>query len=280
MTITLTWTDANGVATPLTAANGFTLMKGALGLGAPSPQNALESYVALDGSALVNRRFDVKAVTLPLYVQHATRAQTLISQLASMFQGPGELQYADGVNTRRLKQVIYDAGLSGDLSKASSKTWRLVPVSLIALDPWWYDTATLAALPASTAPTAFDAAISFDAAVPFDGGSSVTVAVPGDTDAFPVITVVGPITSLTVTCAGLAWTIVTALGASDVLVVDSRPGSRGPRLNGGSVDWSLLTAASRLWNLPNGSPSVIVSATGTSGATSISMTYEPRYLTP
>lgn len=280
MTITLTWTDAQGVVTPLTQANGIVVMRGALGLGAPSPQNSLESYVAFDGSALVSRRRDVKPVTLPLYVRHATRAQTLIGQLASMFQGPGELQYSDGTNTRKLRKVIYDAGLAGDLSGAASKTWRRVAISLLALDPWWYDTATSALLPASVSPTSFDAAISFDAASPFDGGNSATTVVTGDTEAYPVITITGPVTTLAVTCGGVAWALTAALPAGSVLVVDTRPGSRGPRLNGGSVDWSLLTAASRLWTLPKGTTSVIVGATGATGATTISMAWEPRFLTP
>lgn len=280
MTITLTWRDVAGVATVLSEANGYRVLRPTRGLGVAPPQNIVDSYIGFDGAALTRRRRDTQSLIVPLFVRDLTRAQAKIEALASVLDnGPGQLEYADGVNTRYLKNVLYNGGLEGDMSDAPSTLWRKVPVLFLALDPWWYGPGNSQAL-STAAVTAFDAAISFDAVIPFDGGVAAGVTVAGDTDAYPVITVTGPATSLTVGCGALSWSIANPLLATDTLIVDHRPGSRGPRLNGGGVDWSLLSEASRLWLLPKGSQSVISGFVGQTGATSAVMTWDPRYLAP
>jgi hypothetical protein len=279
MTITLTWHAADGATIVLDGTTGYRVTRGAMGLDVPPVSNTVDPYMVFDGSALISRRRNARSVTLPLFIKHASRAQTLLAVIASAFQGPGRLEYNDGTVDYELRDVIYDGGMLGDQSGVVSKVWRRVVVSLLALDPWWYGDAQSTALSIS-ASTAFSAAVPFSAAIPFDGGNSSSVVVAGVGEAYPVITVTGPATTATASLGLLAWTNATALGSGDVLVVDTRPGNRGPRLNGGDVDWSLLTPGSRLWTLQPGTNSVVSGATGTSGATSIVMQWEPRYLTP
>lgn len=279
MTFQLTWYDANGAATALTAANGVTLTRGAIGLGVAAPTNVIDSYAAFDGMALIGRRRDSQQIVLPLLVKHATRAQTVVSRIASMFQGPGQLQFDDGVDSRTINRVIYNGGLNGDTGNQVSPTWRKVVVSLLALDPWWYGATQFQNLAIGVV-TAWDASVAWDAAIPWDGGGTVAVNVDGDTDAYPITVVTGPVTAITVTLRGVGWSLASPLAAGDVLVVDSRPGARGPRLNGHATDWSLLTEASRLWTLPAGASTIVAGTTGTTGATSIVTSWQPRYLTP
>lgn len=281
MTRILTWIDATGAATVLDGSSGFTLLDDPIGLEAANPSNTIDDYVSFDGGALVSRRRPVRQVALPILVQDATRVETAIGILASKLQGPGQLQYSDATQTRTLKQVIYDAGIDG--SGLATPLTREVVVSLLALDPWWYGAPTVQALSTAAATPFSDAGTAFSATLPFDGGNAIGVTNAGDADAFPVVTLTGPVSTFAVTLgvAGtVGWSIATALLAGDVLVVDSRPGSRGPRLNGGAVDWSLLTESSRLFVIPSGTTSVISSATGTSGTTSASVSFEQRYLTP
>jgi len=277
MTKVLTWTGANGTATVLDGSAGIRALHAPIGLESASPQNTIDDYVAFDGAVLTNRRRSTRSVAVKLHLTHATRVETVVAQVAAMFQGPGTLQWADGVNTRTLKQVVYEAGIDG--SGDVTPTMRVVVVSLIALDPWWYGPTESQGLSSGTS-TTFDASIAFDAFMPFDGGGSGSSVVTGDTGAYPVVTVTGPATTLTVGAGGLFWSIASPLLAGDVLVVDHRPGSRGPVLNGGVVDWSLLSEASRLWLLPQGTVSVISGTTGSSGSTSITLTWQTRWLTP
>lgn len=279
MTITLTWTAADGTQTVLDGSSGIRVTRGALGLDVPPVTNTLDPYAAFDGAALIKRRRTARAVTLPLYIKHASRAQTLLAAVAAAFQGPGKLRYADGTVDVELRNVIYDGGIPGDQSKTVSKAWRRVVAGLVALDPWWYGAAQSVSLSLSAA-TAFSAAAAFSAAIPFDGGNAVGVVNGGDTEAWPVTTITGPASTFTATQDGIGWSLASALSSGDTLVVDTRPGSRGPRLNGGAVDWSLLTESSRLFTIPDGMSQVVSGATGTSGATSATLVFEPRLLTP
>lgn len=276
---TLTWTDADGASTDLVRSEGLLVTRGPIGLDAPPVDNVLGQFTATDGASLTSRRRTPRQVILPFHLEHGTRVQTRVAQLARMLQGPGELTWTDGTSSRKLRRVIYEAGLSGDLSAASSPTWRRAVVSLLALDPWWYGESTSVPLSIAAA-TAFDAAIPFDDAIPFDGGASTSITVDGDADAFPVVTVVGPVSALTVSNGVQAWQLAAAVASGATIEVDSRPTSRGPRVLGGETDWSLLTEGSRLWTLPAGSASIVANATGTSGATSITAQWESRWLTP
>lgn len=274
----MTWIDSNGVAVVLDGSAGILLQANPVGLEAPNPTNTIDEYAVFDGGVLANRRRPVRSIALGLYLEHATRVETVTAALAKMLQGPGQLRWSDAVNTRTLRQVIYEAGIDG--SGDTNRWQRSLVVSLIALDPWWYGTAASATLP-TAAPTLFDAALLFDSpSTPFDGGGSMAVNVFGDADAYPVFTVTGPATTVTVSSGGFAWQIAAPLVAGDVLIVDHRPSSRGPRLNGGAVNWSLLTQASRLFPLAPGTTPIITGATGTTAATTITLSYEPRFLTP
>lgn len=280
MIATLTWRDTNGDDTDLTADNGFLITKGPVGLDAPPVALTVDDFAAFDGGVLVRRRRPARAIALPMHLTHPTRVATRVAQLASLLADTGELHYSDGTHTRTLRDVTYEAGLSGDLSNAHSPLTRDIVLSLLALDPWWYGEEEYKAFNIA-AGTAFSAAISFNAAIPFSGGSGTAVVVEGDTDAYPVFTIIGPATTLTITLGTGSLSLAGELADGSELVIDSRPGSRGPRLNGGDVDWSLLTAESRLFTLPVGLQSITVGGTtGTTGDTSVALTFEPRWLTP
>lgn len=275
----LTWIDASGVETELIPTNGFRVLQDPSGLGVPSPTLTVEDFVAFDGSALVSARRAARGIVLPLEVTHPTRVMTRLASLARMVAAGGSLRWDDGVNVRTLTGLVYEGGLTGDGDPTQDAL--TVTLSLVAMDPWWYGDEVTESLTV-TATTGFSAAVSFgSASVPFNGGGVDVLSVPGDTEAFPVVTVVGPFDELTVGIAGgLDWSLASPLAAGYTLVMDSRPGRAGPRLNGGAVDWSLLTPTSRRWLLPVGSASVVVGAVGSSGGSSVELTYEPRYLTP
>lgn len=273
----LTWVDQAGTATVLDGSAGILARANPVGLEAANPSNVIDDLVNFDGGVLVNRRRPVRQIALPLYFEHATRVETVLGQAATMLQGPGTLTWTDDVNVRTLKQVIYETGLDGAGETTLLEATRVV--SLLALDPFWYGAAGSAILP-TDAVTAFNAAISFNSVTAFNGGGTLAVTVPGDVEAYPVVTVTGPVDTLTVGSGGAAWELASPLSPSDTLIVDHRPGSRGPRKNGGLVSWVLLTEASRLWPLDKGITTVIVGATGATAETTIVLAFESRYLTP
>lgn len=286
-TWTFTWYDADDNATALTAANGYQIEKGGQGLTSPPTVLNLQANTGRDGSTLVKRRRTHRPVVLPLYVNTGGSARDAVGALSSAFEGPGRLRMTDGTRTRELRQVYYEAGLEGDDSAAVSQPdeWRKVVVSLIAADPYWYDTTGSTDTVTATTNTGFDAAgTTFDAAAtPFNGGALTTLTVAGDAPAFPVWTITGAFSTLTIGLAGGdAFQMSSALASSAVLTVDADPRSAtyGPRLGSNPVNWGLLTGASRLFELTPGSPVIYAGGSGTDGNSDVDVAWESRYLVP
>ncbi len=280
-----TWIAADGRTTELTPANGYKVLAGVMGLDAPPVELNTEARTEGDGSLLVKRRTGIRHVLLSIFVDTGSSPRTAVAMLADVFRGPGTLRVSsDGSTFRNLRDAYYETGLEGDEGRGNSLPayWRKVVVALQALDPWWYADAVTQAI-AFGGVVAFDsAAVTFDSpTTPFDGGNATTFMVAGHADAYPVWTLTGPFTSLVVNVnTSGTFQLASALTAGNVITVDTRPGSRGPSLNGGAVDWALLTAASTLPTLPTGTVSVVASTAGTTGASLINVQYEPRWLTP
>jgi hypothetical protein len=282
MSLAITWTDADGVDHDLYDWAGWTVTEGAVGLEGPPMTNTIAPFVGLDGGALIKRRRPVRSIVLPIHVTHPTRAMTQIATVVKALQGPGILTLADGTTTRSLLDVYYEAGLEGyrARSQGSAGLSRRFVVSLVALNPWWHDAQQSEDV--DTGAVAFDdASTGFDAAIDFDGRATTAFAVDGDTTALPTWTIDGPYTKLIVgTQGGQLFELADALADGDRIVVDTRPGNRGPRLNDGNIDWSLLTPASRLWELPTGTPVVVAAASGDDAGSGVSVAFRQRWLTP
>jgi hypothetical protein len=282
MTLTITCTTAAGSIVELNdEASGCRVLKGAAGLDAPAVSNNISDYLTSDGGVLVKSRRTVRPIILPLMLTDATRVQTKVASIAAALVGPSTITISDGTITRSLLNVIYEAGLEGVRSNdMAGATWRKFAVSLLALDPWWYGASISTSLTFAAA-VAFDAAIAFDAVVGFSGSDANPVTVVGDAPASPITTIVGPFTTLQVGIAGgETFTLAAALAAGSTIIVDTTPGNRGPRLNAGEIDWSLLTPSSRLWELPLGSSVLNAGSTGSTGASSVQVEWRERWLTP
>lgn len=279
------WVAEDGRIVELSAANGYTILAGVLGLDAPPVQLSTDPRTEGDGSVLVKRRTGIRYLSIPMYVNTGSEIRAAMSYLSDVFRGPGQLRVSDdGINYRTLRQVFYDFGMDGNESRNVSMphAWRKFVVSLQALDPWWYATAETETMNLGAGAEFSASAVDFDdAATPFDGGESTTFQVGGHADAYPVWTLDGPLDTCTVLVAGgQSFTLATALADANTITVDTRPATRGPSLNGGRVDWSLLTASSRLPTFAPGTVSVAVAVTGTDAGSGVSVEYEPRWLTP
>ena len=279
------WVAADGRIVELSAVNGYTILAGVQGLDSPPVELFTEARTEGDGSVLVKRRTGVRYVAVPMYVNTGSHIRDAVSFLSDVFRGPGQLRVSDdGVNYRTLRDVYYETGLAGDESRGVSmpSAWRKVVVSLQALDPWWYGNAEGQVMSLGGVSGFSASGIDFDDPdVPFDGGSSTTFQVGGHEAAYPVWTLSGPFTTCIVLVNGSQqFQLAAAVADGDYVTVDTRPGSYGPSLNGGAVDWSILTAASRLPVLAPGSVSVTVSSSGTDAGSTVIAEYEPRWLTP
>lgn len=274
----LLWIGPTGVGLPFTPDNGIDVLHAPIGMDAPPVDLIEEGTVNGDGAVLLARRYPPRMFVVPMLLQ-SDRVRDVTSMLVRGLAGPGELEYNDGTVFRTLRRVYYAGGLEGSVD--CREEWASASVALRALDPLWYGGEETYPMNIG-ATVAFDAAVGFDsAAVPFDGGDITPFVVDGDAAAFPRFVVTGPFTSLVVGIpGGEQWQLAGALAGGSVITIDSTPGSRGPSLNGGPINWALLTPASRLFTLPpSATISLIVAAAGNTGASSVLFSFEPRYLT-
>lgn len=281
----VSWTGADAATISLdqlTTSDMRATLRGPLGFDVPPVHNSTAARLNASGSALIGRRRLERSVVIPLLIEDPVSIEDAIARLAVAFEGPGTLSYTTASRTRQLRDVIYSHGMEGDWSSVRAyDNWRLVDLALVALDPWWYGDGDVAVLTLSAATAFDDAGTTFDAATLFDGAASNPVAVAGDAGAYPVSTITGPFTTLTVGLSGgQSFTLAAALAAGSVITIDTRPGNRGPRLNGGPIDWSLLTSTSRLFELPVGASTLLAQSTGSTGASSVEVTWDERHLTP
>lgn len=276
----LTWTSASGTAIDLLAAP-YRVLQGATGLDALPQALSWEPRVTFDGSTLTQRRAPVRPLLLPIFVISSTPTEDTRALFSAMHDGPGTLTAVTGAVARRLQNVVVEGWSDTRDDSTAGVDYRRVVASLAAGDPYWYGPQSSQFADLGTATTFDDATVSFDdAAMPFDGGDSMVLTVEGDADAFPIFYLTGPFSSLSVSLGGLAWELAGALASGSQLVIDTRPGSRGPRTLTGTTDWSLLTAESRLFELPVGAATLAVSSTGADGVSRCEVRWSPRWLTP
>lgn len=286
---TIYWIGDDGYTIPLDGTAGITLTKeSTLGLYELPNDLSIQARVTGDGGVLTSLRRSPRSLSLGLLVEGWPVAVTWSDMLASLMVG-GVLMSAVEGRVRTLHQVVLEGPspsmLGLDLLQVEADH---IPVSLIALDPWWYGQAQVVTVPLTSTSTAFDAPIAFDAAVPFNGGASISVTVEGHTRVAPRFLIVGPTTNVTVSNGTVLFEVTRDLAAGDIVEIDTRPGSRGPHLGSdmvtgstpGLVDWSLLSEASRLFDLPVGTSPLMFGATGTNADSKLQVVWEPRWLTP
>jgi phage-related protein len=90
----------------------------------------------------------------------------------------------------------------------------------------------------------------------------------GDVDAYPVWTLTGPATSLTLQLGDRAFTVNSTLTAGQTLVIDTDPRLRTVTDGGGANRWPDVSLTDfDLWTLPPGTNAVTVTVTGGTSAT-------------
>jgi hypothetical protein len=286
----LTWTSADGRVTSLEDfrdwSRGTMALPGVLGLGMPSYAIYEDSSPAFDGATVRGvPRAQPRDVTVPVHIWADTRSECLarwrqwISDLNPQ-NGPGVITVYERDGSSRQISALYSQGIEGAADDdGTGPTWFTFAVVFHASRPYWLGdeqarTFTLAS------------GGSFYPFLPLivtnsSPGGAVQVTNSGDTASFPVWTVTGPCTSLTLTndSTGQALTVDYALNDGDSLVIDTTDGAKYVLLNGATNLWPALSLGSKLWSLRNGLNNLTIAAPGAGVHTSVTIAFRERYLT-
>lgn len=274
------WLDPSGVLRDLTyqTSQSVFVTKGSSGLGTPPVDLVADKLPFTAGSLLRYTQTMPLEINLPISVISSTFAglQGAVDGLRRWFDTGSERASVPGYlrvtrpQDAAVRQIAcyYTGGLEGDLSPGGP-TWVPLVVSLLAPDPYWTPTA-----PATTTYAA--------AAV----GVQQAVINTGDFDGYPVWTITGPCSGISINndTTGKGFTLTAggglAVGAGQVLTIDTRPASLRTTQQvtvGPTNHFNKLAAGSSLWWLAPGSNLFTILASGVTGATSFALSWLPRY---
>ncbi|MHC3450756.1 phage distal tail protein [Streptomyces prasinus] len=288
------FTDPRGTTTVFSDwENGWLLQPGAKGLDMPEYAYATDESPGIDGYELRDVRAQGKEIILPIaFWAHDSRAaykerrRRLINSLNPK-RGVGTLTLTEPDGATRSIGAYYTGGLEGDESlDAAGERWCINALTFGVPSPYWIGGEVAHSWKAGS-----DAA--FFPVLPLQVGDSqvlgeVTVTNPGDDVAYPVWTITGPATSITltntlpndpITGAPVVRTLALTrtITGTDTVTIDTRERRQTALLNGSANLWPDL-GDSELWPLEEGENRLNLVVAGSTALTSVAMTYQPRYL--
>ncbi|NUP02056.1 MAG: phage tail family protein [Nonomuraea sp.] len=282
----VSFTDPRGVTTQLSDwENGWLLQPGAKGLDMPQYAFSTDESPGIDGYALRDVRAQGKEIILPLAfwandsrAAYKARRRAFINSLNPK-RGVGTMTLTEPDGATRTIGAYYAGGLEGDESlDAAGERWCINTITFGVPSPYWIGAQVSHSWKAGSTAT-------FYPVLPLVVGDSqvlgeVTVNNPGDDVAYPVWTITGPATDVTLTnnTTGQVLTLNRTLSGTDTVVIDTRERQQSALLNGTTNLWPDLSDESELWPLEEGDNDLDLVVDGSTASTSVSMTYQPRYL--
>lgn len=197
-------------------------------------------------------------------------------------RGEGTLRVTTVDGVTRTLQCRYTGGFEGDQANGntSDNVW-IVALAFRMTDPYFRDLSPTTRSFSISAPTQwfpiFPLRLSGDTVM-----GTITVDNDGDDDAYPIWTVHGPATALTLTnlTTGETLSLPYTLGSTDVLQIDTRPFIKTLTLADGTSLYGGLDQPSSLWSLPAGVSELSVELPGADVTSYVSLSYQRRWLTP
>ena len=283
MAETVAWVDADGTVTTLSGAADTEVRIGRAGAFMPEFDLVADVVPLQAGARLRTVRTRPREVDLPLLVKGTSSAglRTTMRSLLHLLnpdRGEGRLRVTAPGGDQRELWCRYAAGLMGNEEFGVNVLFQRAVLTFWAADPYWY------AVSPETETYLLTAASSFFPFFPLVVSASsifgaMTITNAGDVDAWPIWTITGPGSDIYLrnVTYGEYLHVAATLNAGDILQIDTRPGYKTVEINGVN-SFSMISAASALWNLRRGANSVKIEISGATAASACVLNYTPRYL--
>ena len=281
-----TWTDYRGTDWDLSQGlSGLALAPGVRGMEMPTPTHYKITAPAVDGSFWRGTITPEREATWFLRVFSDAGSQAWIDHRSRFWKGlnpsrTGLWTVTQPNGVKRSLRVRF-AGLSDDSDDGSELFgWKLYQISLAAEDPFWLGEADRRTFVAPSAgENYYGGAAGGGFGPPFyiSAGSttdSAAISNPGDVDAWPVWTVYGPTTSVSVGLNGRAIEFPMTLTAGQWVRIDTRPTDQQAIDHSGSDRTPQLGLVEFAEIPPGTNVPLTISMTGT-GSVTVEVT--PRY---
>lgn len=249
----MVWTGWDGSVWDLTdpRAGVFVQGKGVEGLGMPTFQDWTGESPAVHGQAFRGYRVEPRSVFWPIYLYSDAGSVDWLALDRAFWRSlqPGKhgkwTLETPGGGRRSLSCRFVDDGRKAFQKDPAWRGWESYPVSLIADEnPFWTGDPVRRIWAQSNAVDFYGGAAKGPPLYIISGSqlSTAKITNDGDLEAWPVWTITGPLTSVTVGVDGatVQWTVT--LLAGDILVIDTDPRVQSAWLNGVDVTDQLGTA--------------------------------------
>jgi hypothetical protein len=253
---------------------------GAAGRMMPPIQTTTVPVPGRNGSRWLGARHLERIVTIPTVMPGTITDRAELRRWAHVLDptlGEGTLTVVDGPHAGRFLRCCYDAGL--DELAEELPHLNLGTLLFRAAWPYWLEGIESSVTVQQGATTTH-----WFPFLPLILGASdafavFTITITGDVPSWPVVTVLGPGTDVTVQnlTTGLSWTVSGALAAGSTLEVDTRPGVKTVQIDGLNA-YPRLTPTSSLWPLEPGPNRVQVSMALTDVNARVTLAYRNQWL--
>lgn len=280
-TITLDPLDGTGPLSVRWQANtGAHLMPGAMGLELAPRSLKTRARIVGDGLDIDRVLVGARDITLPLFVQGSDRAAFLVRRRrlqAIMASRSGvRVTHVEDDGESMWLQGYYVGGMEGDGGTGRlGPNWSLYAPTLRCGQPFW-------SMAEQSEPWRLGAAGSW---FPFPPlvlrGSIITarrnVVNPGDVDSWPRWTVTGPGDRLDIKHWGTGRLITfnRVIGAGEVVVIDTRPGSRSVTNGSGVNLMPFVSSDPEFWPIQGGTNDIELTMPSAGDASDVTLTYVP-----
>ncbi|ARZ66916.1 hypothetical protein SMD11_1255 [Streptomyces albireticuli] len=296
--VSIRGSNGEGEEIPLTGSQGkdwpaVMLLPGAQGLTMPPVEVHGDSSPNLHGSIYRSSRYAQREVMLPVYL-HGVDRRTLrrlkdkLTDALDPQNGYCVVKFTEADSRPRYLRCYYKGGVEGDEGEDSAGFhWARYGIQLTAHDPFFYSDAVQVAEWTfgkgepflSTRQGLFPLRLTQGLVSTPD----LAVHNPGSVEAWPQWELRGPVRAFTVRLGEQSFAIppssADAVPAGRTLTIDTRPGHKVLRDEQGTNYWPRLAANPQLWALPSGPSRISVELAPGSAASSLRLSFQPRYKT-
>ncbi|HLP97651.1 MAG TPA: hypothetical protein VK149_04320 [Sideroxyarcus sp.] len=279
MVIDFTILGSNGDVIPLDGSEGYNVTTGLRGLGVPSTDVRIDNSAG-DGGTWRSTRRGLREIDLPLVILGADRDETeeklrrLAKALSDRYGTPYlRADYADG--SAYTIEVHYTGGAETVFGADANETFVRWPITLSCPDPFWTSVQSVQfSLGYQSGNRGLLPRLDQLQVAPSGILGAYQVENTGDVEAYPVWTLTGTATNVSITLNGVGFTYTETMTSSSRVTINTRLATVADASNNNK--YAFLGAAPKLFALPPGTSTINITVSGADTSTVISGYFNPR----